>query len=189
MMKKLHIAFAVLLVLFAVHDVSAQDDTNILRHNINYHVDSVDMWGGGDATFIDFDYNLLDLCVGPGCDNDPSIHEVFGTDLVGIHLDFTMFMYLNSTFSMHGFSSGYIGVDYPVQITLDFPDNNGFDHGQTVPIHSTYTVQDGWALNTHFPTAGTISLDLEYGFGADLSVSVEALGDVVVDPIHLIPQF
>lgn len=188
-MKRLYIAFAVLIVLFAVGNVSAQDNANILRHNINYHVDSVDMWGGGEATFIDFDYNLLDLCVGPGCETDPSIHEVFGTDLVGIHLDFTMFMYLNSTFSMHGFSSGYIGVDYPVEITLDFPDHNGFDHGQTVPIHSTYTVQDGWALNTHFPTAGTIALDLEYGFGADLSVSVEALGDVVVDPIHLIPEF
>ncbi len=189
MMKKLYIAFAVLIALFAVRNVSAQDNANVLRHNINYHVDSVDMWNGSEATFIDFDYNLIDLCLGPGCDNDPSIHEVIGTDVMGIHFDFNLFMYLNSTFSMHGFSSGYIGVDYPVQITLDFPDHNGFDHGQTVPIHSSYTVQDGWALNTHFPTAGTIALDLEYGFGADLTVSIEALGGQVVDPIHIIPSF
>ncbi|MBQ1732519.1 MAG: hypothetical protein II037_09950, partial [Bacteroidales bacterium] len=187
-MKKLYIAFSVLLVLFVARDVSAQNDANVLQHNINYHVDSVDMWGGGAATFIDFDYNLIDLCLGEGCATDPSIHEVFGTDLVGIHLDFNMFMYLNSTFSMHGFSSGYIGVDYPVEITLDFPDHYGFDHGETTPIHSTYTVQNGWALDTHFPTAGTIALDLEYGFGVDLSVSVEALGAEVVPPIHLIPE-
>ena len=187
-MKKLYIAFSVLLVLFVARDVSAQNDANVLQHNINYHVDSVDMWGGGAATFIDFDYNLIDLCLGEGCATDPSIHEVFGTDLVGIHLDFNMFMYLNSTFSMHGFSSGYIGVDYPVEITLDFPDHYGFDHGETTPIHSTYTVQNGWALDTHFPTAGTIALDLEYGFGVDLSVSVEALGSEVVPPIHLIPE-
>ena len=190
MMKKLYIiAFAVLVALFATWDVSAQDNTNVLRHNINYHVDSVDMWNGSAATFLDFDYNLIDLCLGPGCETDPSVHEVIGTDLLGIHFDFNMFMYLNSTFSMHGFSSGYIGVDYPVQITLDFPDHNGFDHGQTVPIHSSYTVQDGWALNTHFPTAGTIALDLEYGFGADLSVSIEALGGEIGDPIQIIPSF
>lgn len=188
-MKKLYIAFVVLLALLFAWDVSAQDNTNVLRHNINYHVDSVNMWNGNAATFLDFDYNLIDLCLGEGCDNDPSIHEVFGTELVGIHLDFNLFMYLNSTFSIHGFSSGYVGVDYPVEIVLDFPDDDGFDHGQTVPIHSRYTVQDGWALNTHFPTAGTISLDLEYGFGADLSVSVEAMGSTVVDPIHLIPEF
>ncbi len=189
-MKKLYIiAFAVLVALFATWDVSAQDNTNVLRHNINYHVDSVDMWNGSAATFLDFDYNLIDLCLGPGCETDPSVHEVIGTDLLGIHFDFNMFMYLNSTFSMHGFSSGYIGVDYPVQITLDFPDHNGFDHGQTVPIHSSYTVQDGWALNTHFPTAGTIALDLEYGFGADLSVSIEALGGEIGDPIQIIPSF
>ena len=187
-MKKLYIAFSVLLVLFVARDVSAQqDNSNVLQHSINYHVDSVDMWGGGDATFLDFDYNLIDLCLGSGCATDPSIHQVIGSDAVGIHFDFNLFMYLNSTFSMHGFSSGYVGVDYPVQITLDFPDHYGFDHGETTPIHSTYTVQNGWALDTHFPTAGTLALDLEYGFGVDLSVSVEALGIQVVDPIHLIP--
>ncbi len=186
MKRKLYI----LAVLFCVlaGGVLAQDAQNILRHNINYHVDSVDMWGGGDATFIDFDYDLIDLCLGPGCGNDPSIHQVFGTDAAGIHFDFDLFLYLKSTFSMHGFSSGYVGVNYPVQITLDFPDDLGFDHGEWVPIQSSYTVQDGWALNTHFPTAGTIALDLEYGFGADLSLSVEAFGDEVVPPIHLIPE-
>lgn len=183
-MRKLYIAFAVLIVLFVARNAVAQDNTNVLRHSINYHVDSVDMWGGGDATFLDFDYSLIDLCLGNGCETDPSIHEVFGSDLVGIHFDFDMFMYLNSTFSMHGFSSGYVGVDYPVQITLDFPDHYGFDHGETTPIHSTYTVQNGWALDTHFPTAGTLALDLEYGFGFEMSVSVEALGsDIVSMPL------
>ena len=180
-MKKLYIAFSVLLVLLVAGRVAAQDNSNILRHNINYHVDSVDMWGGGDATFIDFDYNLIDLCVGPGCETDPSIHEVIGSDLAGIHFDFSMFMYLNSTFSMHGFSSGYIGVDYPVQIELDFPDHYGFDHGETTPIHSTYTVQNGWALDTHFPTAGYIALDLEYGVGVNLGISVEVAGATVFE--------
>ena len=186
-MKKLYIAFSVLFVLLAIHDAVAQDNSNVLRHNVSYHVDSVDMWGGGAATFIDFDYPIIDLCVGPGCETDPSIHEVIGSEVVaGIHIDFDMWMYLNSTFSMHGFSSGYIGVDYPVQITLDFPDHYGFDHGETTPIHSTFTVQDGWALDTHFPTAGTISLDLEYGVGVDLRVSIETLLGEIGDPIHLI---
>jgi len=180
-MKKLYIALAVLLVLFATGSVMAQDNSNILRHNVTYHVDSVDMWGGGAATFIDFDYDLIDLCVGPGCDIDPGIHEVIGSDLAGIHIDFDMYMFLRSTFSMHGFSSGYIGVDYPVQIELDFPDHYGFDHGETTPIHSTYTVQNGWALDTHFPTAGTIALDLEYGVGVDFGVSVEVAGATVFD--------
>jgi len=188
MKKKIYITFAIILALLSSSRVMAQDNSNILRHNINYHVDSLDMWCGGEATFIDFDYNLIDLCLGAGCAEDPSIHMTFGSDAVAaINIDFNMFLYLNSTFSMHGFSSGYIGVDYPVQITLDFPDNNGFDHGETTPIHSTYTVQNGWAFNTHFPTAGTIALDLEYGFGVDLSASVSVLGSTVVE-VPLIPH-
>ncbi|MBO7133943.1 MAG: hypothetical protein J6W06_07285, partial [Bacteroidales bacterium] len=188
-MKKLYISFVILFVLLAAHTVTAQDNSNVLRHNISYHVDSVDMWDGGAATFIDFDYNLIDLCVGGGCGTEYGlpIHEVFGSDALGIVFDFDLFMYLNSTFSMHGFSSGYIGVDYPVQITLDFPDHYGFDHGETTPIHSTYTVQDGWALDTHFPTAGTIALDLEYGFGVNMAVSVEMLGMTIVE-VPFIPS-
>ncbi len=188
MKKRLYITLAIVLALLSPCWVMSQDNTNILRHSINYHVDSVDMWGGGAATFIDFDYSLIDLCVGGECEgSDFPIHQMFGTDALGIAFDFDLYMYLNSTFSMHGFSSGYIGVDYPVQITLDFPDHYGFDHGETTPIHSTYTVQNGWALDTHFPTAGTIALDLEYGFGVDMSVSVEVLGSTVVE-VPLIPH-
>ncbi len=195
MMKNIYI-ITVLILLFAGYNSVAQNNTNILIHNINYSVDSVDMWGGAEPTFLDFDYSLIDLCFGQGCETDPSIHEIMGTEEVGIRFDLDLFMYLNSTLSMHGFSNGYVGIDFPVEITLDFPDDDSFDHGAVVPIQSNFIVREGWALETNFPKTGTVALDLEYGFDVDMAVSVESMGEEVVPPVHLIdvqyptvPQF
>ena len=94
MKKRLYITLAIVLALLSSFRVTAQDNSNILRHSINYHVDSVDMWGGGDATFIDFDYSLIDLCVGGECEgSDFPIHQMFGTNALGIAFDFDLYMY------------------------------------------------------------------------------------------------
>ncbi len=154
---------------------------NILVHEIPYSTHDQDMWGAGDSFSLDFDYDLFDL---DGDQNTMpnwieveesfsvgSIETILGEQF-GISVEMGMWMFLRSTFSMHGFTLGSVDVDYPVEITLDFPDDYAFDHGETITINSSYEVLDGWALETHFPTAGIIALDLEYGFGLNLDIIV-----------------
>ncbi|MDD4149104.1 MAG: gliding motility-associated C-terminal domain-containing protein [Bacteroidales bacterium] len=144
--------------------------TNILEHEIPYSTHNQDMWGAGDAFSLDFDYDLFDIQLEEGFSDD-WIENILGTQW-GIAIDMGIWLYLHSTFSMHGFTLGSVDVDYPVEITLDFPDHYSFDHGETITIRSWYEVLDGWALETHFPSAGIIALDLEYGFGLNFDIIV-----------------
>jgi len=166
MIKKLLLVISFLAILGA-QSIFSQ---NTLVHEIPYSTHDQDMWGAGDAFSLDFDYDLFNIQVDEGF-SEGWIEDILGTQW-GVGVDMGIWLFLRSTFSMHGFTLGSVDVDYPVEITLDFPDDYTFDHGETVPIHSSYEVLDGWALDTHFPTAGIIGLDLEYGFGLNFDIIV-----------------
>jgi gliding motility-associated-like protein len=166
MIKKL-LLFSSFLTIIGFYNLSAQ---NILVHDINYSTHDQDMWGAGDAFSLDFDYDLFNIQVDENF-SQSWIEEILGSQW-GVGVEMGMWIFLRSTFSMHGFTLGSVDVDYPVEITLDFPDDYSFDHGETITINSSYEVQPGWALDTHFPTAGIIALDLEYGFGLNFDIIV-----------------
>lgn len=166
MIKKLLI-FGSFLIVLGISTIQSQ---NILIHEIPYSTHHQDMWGAGDAFSLDLDYDLFNIAIEDGF-SEGWIEEILGSQW-GIGVEMGIWMFLRSTFSIHGFTFGSVDVDYPVEITLDFPDDYTFDHGETVPIHSWYEVLDGWALDTHFPTAGVIALDLEYGFGLNFDIIV-----------------
>ncbi|MCF0206959.1 MAG: SprB repeat-containing protein, partial [Bacteroidales bacterium] len=189
-MKKFTIHVLMLISLLATQTAIAQN-TNIIQHNLNYSADSIDMWGGLGATslpLLNFDRNLLDISLGENGTSDPSFTQALGTTALGLNLDFDLQMYLNSTLRMHGFTGGYVDLNYPVTVTLDFPDDHSFYHGETVQIHTNYGLQNGWYLRTHFPTHGNVNLDFQYGFGVDLVATVQENGTTVTTPTHLIPQ-
>lgn len=167
MINKILLAFS----LFVVLGITGLRAQNILTHEIPYSTHNQDMWGAGTAFSFELDYDLIPpIAIEEGFNAD-YIEDIFGSQW-GIALDMGIWLYLRSTFSIHGFTFGSIDVDYPVRITLDFPDDYSFDHGETITIQSDYTVLNGWALDTYFPTAGIIALDLEYGFGMNLDVIV-----------------
>ncbi len=166
MIKKL-LTISLFLAVLGIPEIFSQ---NILVHEIPYSTHDQDMWGAGDAFSLDFDYDLFNIQVDEGF-SEGWIEDILGTQW-GVGIEMGVWIFLRSTFSMHGFTLGSVDVDYPVEITLDFPDDYTFDHGETVPIHSSYEVLDGWALETHFPTAGIIALDLEYGFGLNFDIIV-----------------
>ena len=166
MIKKL-LLICSLLSIFGFSGLMSQ---NILVHEIDYSTHDQDMWGAGDAFTLDFDYDLFNIQIDDGF-SEGAIEEILGQQF-GIGIEMGVWVFLRSTFSMHGFTLGSVDVDYPVEITLDFPDDYSFDHGETITIESYYEVLDGWALETHFPTTGIIALDLEYGFGLNLDIIV-----------------
>lgn len=170
MSKKLLFAALIFVFCAGANQLRAQNE-NILIHNIHYYSYDQDMWGAGDAFNLDFDYELFHL------EFDENVGFSFIEDVpllgpVGVAWEAGFWAYLSSTFSIHGFTLGSIDVNYPVQITLDFPDHYSFDHGETILVETWYDVLDGWYLDTHFPTTGIIALDLEYGFGVYMNVIV-----------------
>ncbi|HOY37679.1 MAG TPA: gliding motility-associated C-terminal domain-containing protein [Bacteroidales bacterium] len=171
MSKKIQIALVIFLIFAGISGVKAQTNSNILIHNIHYYSYDQDMWGAGGAFNLDFDYELfhLEFSENPTLD---FIEDVPLLGPVGIAWEAGFWAYLSSTFSIHGFTLGSIDVNYPVEITLDFPDHYSFDHGETVTVFTSYEVEDGWYLDTHFPTVGIIALDLEYGFGVYMNIIV-----------------
>jgi len=162
--------FLIILAIFVFCGCGLTKAQNILVHEIPYSTHHQDMWGVGEAFSLDFDYDLFNIAVQDGF-NVGEITEVLGQQF-GVMVDMGFYIFLRSTFSIHGFTLGTVDVDYPVRITWDFPDDYTFDHGETITINSSYDVLDGWALDTHFPTAGVIALDLEYGFGLHLDIIV-----------------
>lgn len=166
------ILFTALIFVFAlgVGKVQAQNE-NILIHNIHYYSYDQDMWGAGGAFNLDFDYELFHLEFDENMSLD-FIEDVPLLGPVGVAWEAGFWAYLSSTFSIHGFTLGSIDVNYPVEITLDFPDHYSFDHGETILVETSYEVEDGWYLDTHFPTTGIIALDLEYGFGVYMNIIV-----------------
>jgi hypothetical protein len=168
MIKKLLLISSLLSVIMISNTYSQNE--NILIHQIPYSTHHQDMWGAGDAFSMDMDYELFNIQIDEGFSED-WITDILGSQW-GIGIDMGVWMFLRSTFSIHGFTLGSVDVDYPVEITWDFPDHYSFDHGQTITINTWYDVLDGWALDTHFPTAGIIALDLDYGFGLNFDIIV-----------------
>jgi gliding motility-associated-like protein len=164
--------------------VMAQDPSNVLIHNIIYESHDRDMWGPGDEFSLDFDYDIINIEWNES-DNIGTYATLFG-ETFGMGLDYGFWGVIRSTFSIHGFTLGSIDINYPVDITLDFPDDYSFDPGETVTINSWYDVLDGYYLNSSFPTAGVIGLDIEFGLGLHMDLIVELFGTTT---IPLIPSF
>ncbi|MFO7791004.1 MAG: PKD domain-containing protein [Bacteroidales bacterium] len=156
----------------------AQSPDNVLIHNINYQTEDQDMWGPGGYFSLDFDYDIIDL-EWDESDNIGVYTDIFGQTF-GMGLDYGFWGVIRSTFSIHGFHTGWIDINYPIEVTLDFPDDYSFDPGETITVNTWYEVQDGWYLDTHFPEAGIIALDLEFGFGMHMDLVVELFGTTTI---------
>jgi gliding motility-associated-like protein len=90
----------------------------------------------------------------------------------GAQFDLITHLLLASTFSISGFHTGWVDVDYPVRIDLTFPSPYTFMPGDWITINSRYHVMNGWNLNSSFPQDGVISLDLDFGVSVTLTGTV-----------------
>ena len=71
---------------------------------------------------------------------------------------------IGSYFNMTGFSLGDIHIDYPAVITTSYPTNQTFNKGEHIDFNFSHTVtkigNTDWKLETEFPHAGKMSVDL-----------------------------
>lgn len=181
MRTKILLLFA-LIVIGLSKPASAQTFT--VNHQIPWGTTYQNMWGPNGSPFsLNFDYELFHFMY----DSTLSFGEIvniLGGDF-GAEFDMDAYLEMGSTFSIHGFTTGSVDVQYPVDIELTFPDAATFNPGQYMTINSDYDVLPGWDLSTHFPSAGVISLDLDFGLGLDLSGQVCFIGCVPINIMNV----
>ncbi|HPB01523.1 MAG: gliding motility-associated C-terminal domain-containing protein [Bacteroidales bacterium] len=159
--------------LFAFTHSKAQTFT--VNHQIPWSTDYQNMWGPNGSPFsLNFDYSLFHFMY-DSTTTFGQIENILGGDF-GAEFDLDMYLEMGSTFSIHGFTTGWVDVDYPVDIELTFPDSGLPVPGQYMTVNSDYDVLPGWDLSSHFPQAGVVTLDLDFGMSMDLSGQVCFIG-------------
>lgn len=180
-MIKQKITILSILLIFGATTLFAQE--NILQHNIHYSAYDQNMWGPDDAYGIDVEHTFFDVTIDENW-GFTEITEIFGQEF-GVGFQTGIFAYLRSTYEAHGFYTGSFDLDYPVEITLDFPNDFAFDFGGPATIHTSYIVDDGWDLSTEFPPVGVMTLDLQYQFNPFMDIIFCVFG---CDTVNLIPS-
>ena len=163
----------IFLFLFGIFLVIGKTEaqTHILSHNIDWETHNQNMWGpNGSPWNMNMNINLFDvefdttITVG-------DIVNVLGGQF-GAEFDIDSWFKIGADFVISGFTTGYIDVEYPVTIDIEVPDDNTFCPGEEVLIQSSYQVNNGWDLSSHFPTAGIIGLYLDFGFDLDVDATI-----------------
>ena len=103
----------------------------------------------------------------------------------GAMFNFDTWFVLGSTFEMYGWTTGWVDVEYPVHMELTIPDDYTFNPGQIVTLNSDYDVLPGAELYSHFPQAGVISLDLDFGMGLNVDATICLAGCTTIPIIDI----
>ncbi len=142
-----------------------------MQHDIDWSTQHQNMWGpNGNPFSINMNINLFSV----GYDTAMSFGSItsFLGGQFGAMVDLDTWFQIGSDFSISGFTTGSVDVDYPVSVFLEVPDDNTFCPGDEVTINSWYEVRPGWKLDTHFPTAGIIALTMDFGLDLDVDATI-----------------
>jgi len=167
--------------------------TYTLSNYIDWSTHNQNMWGpNGNPFTVNMNVNLFHV----GFNQTQSIGSItnFAGGQFGAEAVIHAWLSMGANFSLNGFSSGSVDLDYPVRVDLTFPSPYTFNPGQWITINSWYDVLPGWNLDTYFPTAGVMALDFYFGAGLDIDVNVCVYScmninlidvQVPVDTIHI----
>jgi len=160
--------------------------TQQVIHDVPFASGLQDMWGPGGGFSINQVVTLFDESWNvPFNTGNGGIVTILGQQF-GAALQGGFSGRIGSTFSILGFTLGEVEVDYPIEVTNTLTDDLTYDQGDNVLIETNYTVEPGWALDTHYPSAGEMKMDLFFELGASLSATLCAFGCV---NFPIIPAF
>lgn len=164
----------------------ANSQTQQEIHDVPFGSGLQDMWGPGGGFSINQVITLFDESWNvPFNTGNGGIVTILGQQFgAGVQGGFSG--RIGSTFSLLGFTLGQVEVDYPIKVTNTLTNDLTYDQGDDVLIETNYTVESGWALDTHYPSAGEMKMDLFFELGASLSATVCAFGCI---NFPIIPSF
>jgi gliding motility-associated-like protein len=181
-MKRVRLISLLAGIFFSFTSLTSSAQTYTITHDITWETTNQNMWGPNGTPFnINTTINLFQVAY------DTIMQFGFMDTTLGISNGalFTLdtWFEIGSTFEMTGWTTGWVDVTYPVSIDLTFPNDYTFNPGETVTINSEYEVLPGWELYSHFPQAGVISLDLDFGLGLNFDATVCVVGVCNTFPI------
>jgi gliding motility-associated-like protein len=171
--KILLFAFSFLVVMY--NNVYTQ--TQQVNHDVPFSSGNQNMWGPSWSAFsINQNINLFNV----------SWNESFGTGNGGIitilgqqfgaAIQGAFSGTLGSNFSLSGFTTGEVNVDYPIKVDLTMTNDLTYDQGDRVIIQTEYNVEPGYALETFYPSVGEAKLDVYFRLAGNLSATLCAFG-------------
>ncbi|MBN2729451.1 MAG: gliding motility-associated C-terminal domain-containing protein [Bacteroidales bacterium] len=174
-MKRIYAYLLVLMLGTFLFSERMQAQTHIISHDIDWSTQNQNMWGpNGSPWNINMNINLFDIEFDTAITVGDIVNILGGQ--FGAEIDIDSWFKIGSDFIISGFTTGSVDVDYPVTIDMEVPDDNTFCPGEELSIESSYTVNNGWKLDTHFPTAGIIGLYLNFGFQLDVDATICVFG-------------
>ncbi|HOV54942.1 MAG TPA: gliding motility-associated C-terminal domain-containing protein [Bacteroidales bacterium] len=143
--------------------------TYTVHHPIDWALNHQYMWGpNGSSWSLNIHQDIFNYTF--------SENQTFGhiEDLGilgewGAEFDLNAYLSMALTYYASGFNNGWVDINYPVDITLTFPDYGTIIPGQWATVNSDYTVLPSAYLNPHFPEEGIIGMNFSFGTNIDLS--------------------
>jgi gliding motility-associated-like protein len=168
-------------LLFASQFTNAQQQIN---HTLPFTSGNQNMWGPSSNSFsMNQTWELLDISFDEG--NTLDLIETLAGQDFGVELKAKIAGDFKFEFSLQGFTTGEVNVNYPINVLLDMPNDNSYDPGDLVTIETSYTLNSGAQIQTMYPNAGEASLDMYFGLSAKLAAKACAFGCI---SIPMIPQ-
>ncbi|NRA12884.1 MAG: gliding motility-associated C-terminal domain-containing protein [Crocinitomicaceae bacterium] len=164
----------VLIVFLSISSFSFSQQT--VNHHVPFASGNQNMWGPSWSAFnmnqtiplFDESWNLPFSW--------SSITTILGADF-GAGFTGGFSGNIGSSFSLTGFTTGEVAVDYPIDVVLTMPTDNLYDQGDNVTIQTEYTIDESTAeLVTMYPNAGEASLDLYFQMAASLTGTICVFG-------------
>jgi gliding motility-associated-like protein len=148
-------------LLFFAGFVSAQTQT--VNHHVDFNSGAQNMWGPSFSAFtLDQEITIFEVNWNEsGGTGNGGIVTILGQQFGGA-INGSTSGTIGAKFTLEGFTTGEVEVEYPVNIALTMPADNTYNTGTTVSINTAYTVESDYKLETRFPSLGEARLDLYF---------------------------
>src|SRR5690554_5339915 len=173
-MKKITLLLSPILFFIGVHkNLVAQ--TQSVNYTVPFASSKQNMWG---PSFNAFSLNTtVDLFSVPWNES----FSLGGTTTIlnstfGVEFNGGFSGVIGSRFSLTGFTSGEVEVDYPVDIEVLMPQDLTYDQGDEIEIQTNYDVLPGHKLESYYPSLGEIKFDVFFRFAAELNAKICVFG-------------
>ncbi|NBV67150.1 MAG: hypothetical protein EBR74_01220 [Flavobacteriia bacterium] len=144
-----------------------------INHYVPFSTSNQNMWGPSFAPFsIDQDITLFDVPWNTSFNTgNAMIGSVAGFSF-GAALSGAISGVIGSEIGLHGFTTGTVNVDYPIDATVVTPSDNTYDQGDTVVVNTSYTLDPSANIQSFYPSMGEATWDLYFQLGASASATV-----------------
>jgi gliding motility-associated-like protein len=147
--------------------------TQNVQHIVNFTSGNQNMWGPSWSAFtIDQEITLFDVPWNVNYDTGNTFMFSLAGQSFGAAFSGGFSGVIGSKISLEGFTSGHVDVDYPITVDLNMNNDNTYDQGDDVVVQTDYTVNNGYAINSYYPTGGEFRWDLYFQMAANAQATL-----------------